>query len=190
MPAPTRPTLRGVPKPLSLGEHAVLALLVEQPRHGWAVVRELAPDGELGRIWTLSRPLAYRAMDNLTARRLVRATGTEAGHGPRRTILAATATGRRECARWLGTPVSHLRDVRTELLLKLALNQRAGRNPRPILLEQQRELRAIFAALDAAASSPDADLVDLWRYESAEAVRRFLAAALRSGVSKAADGSA
>ena len=76
---------------LSLGEHAVLTLLAEQPRHGWAIVRELAPSGEIGRIWSLSRPLAYRAIDSLQARRLVRAVGTEPGDGPRRTILTATA---------------------------------------------------------------------------------------------------
>jgi PadR family transcriptional regulator AphA len=177
-------------KPLSLGEHTVLALIAERPRHGWVIVRELAPDGELGRVWTLSRPLTYRAMDSLAARRLVRASGTEAGRGPRRTILAATAAGRRELAAWLGAPVRHLRDVRTELLLKLVLSRRAGRDARPLLRDQEREFRAIFAALDAAAEGPTADLVDLWRYESAEAVRRFLAVARRAGIAKAASTSA
>ena len=163
---------------LSLGEHAVLALLAEQPRHGWAIVRELAPGGEIGRIWTLSRPLAYRAIDSLEARRLVRATGTEPGDGPRRTILAATATGRREVDRWLGEPVGHLRDVRTELLLKLVFGARAGRDRRPLLRAQQRTFRTIFAALEKAANDPSADLVDHWRNENAEAVRRFLAGEL------------
>ena len=159
----------------ALGEHAVLALLTEQPRHGWAIVRALAPGGEIGRIWTLSRPLAYRAIDNLEARRLVRATGTEPGDGPRRTILAATARGRREVERWLAAPVEHLRDVRTEFLLKLVFNARAGHDTRPLLRAQQREFQPIFAALDAAANHPDADVVDRWRRENAEAVRRFLA---------------
>ena len=126
---------------LSLGEHAVLTLLAEQPRHGWAIVRELAPSGEIGRIWSLSRPLAYRAIDSLQARRLVRAVGTEPGDGPRRTILTATASGRREVDRWLGSPVEHLRDVRTELLLKLVFGERAGRDGRPLLRAQQREFR-------------------------------------------------
>ena len=166
-------------KPLSLGEHVVLALLAEEPRHGWAIVRELAPDGELGRIWTLSRPLAYRAMDGLATRRFVRAVGTEAGQGPRRTILATTASGRREVERWLSAPVAHLRDVRTELLLKLALCERLGRDPRALVREQQRAFTVIFAALDAAGSQPGADAVDQWRYESAEAVRRFLARAAK-----------
>ncbi len=168
------------PKPLSLGEHAVLALFAEGPSHGWAIVRSLKPEGEIGRIWSLSRPLAYRAMDTLVTRRLLRATGSEPGQGPRRTIFAPTAAGRREVETWLAAPVLHLRDVRTDLLLKLALNERAGRDARPLLREQQRTFRPIYAALDAAAADPRADLVDIWRHESAEAVRRFLAAAIRT----------
>ena len=167
-------------KPISLAERVVLALLAEEPRHGWAIVRELAPAGELGRIWTLSRPLAYRAMDGLATRRLVREVGTEPGRGPRRTILTTTASGRREVDKWLGAPVAHFRDVRTELLLKLALSERLGRDPRALLLEQQRAFAEIFAALDAAGSKADADSVDQWRYESAEAVRRFLTRASRA----------
>ena len=170
-------------KPLSLGEHAVLALLAEEPRHGWAIARELATDGDLGRIWRLSHPLAYRAMDSLAAQRLVRAVGTEPGLGPRRRILTVTASGRREVDRWLGEPVEHLRDVRTELLLKLVLSRRIGRDPRPLLRDQQRTFRRIFAALEASTARSDSDLVDVWRHESAESVRRFLAAALRAPVS-------
>jgi DNA-binding PadR family transcriptional regulator len=167
--------------PLSLGDHAVLTLLVEQPRHGWAIVRELAPDGEIGRVWTLSRPLAYRAMDTLAARRLIRERGTEQAGGPRRIILGATAAGRREADRWLGEPVAHLRDVRTELLLKLVLGRRLGVDARPLLRAQERAFRPVFAALAAAASRSDADVVDRWRLESAWAVQRFLAGAARSG---------
>jgi DNA-binding PadR family transcriptional regulator len=155
----------------------VLALLAEQPRHGWAIVRELAPDGDVGRVWTLSRPLAYRALDTLTTRRLVRAVGTEQGGGPRRTILTVTAAGRRAVGRWLTAPVAHPRDVRNELLLKLVLGARLGADPRPLVHAQQRVLRPTFAALARAAARPDADVVDRWRHESALAIQRFLAGA-------------
>jgi len=161
----------------SLAEHTVLALLVEQPRHGWVIARELAPDGAIGRIWSLSRPLTYRAMDQLVERRLARAATTEHGHGPRRTILAPTAAGRRATDRWLARPVEHLRAVRTELLLKIVLGTRLGRDARPLLREQQRAFEPIIAALAAAAARDDADVVDLWRRASADAVRRFLAEA-------------
>ncbi len=167
-------------KPLTLADHAVLGLLAEQPRHGWAVVRELALDGDLGRIWSLSRPLAYRAMDGLEAQRLARSTRSEPGRGPRRTIYAPTASGWRALDQWLAEPVHHLRDVRTELLLKLALSRRLGRELRPLLRAQQHTLRPIHAALDRAATDPDADLVDAWRREAAESVRCFLEVAIRS----------
>jgi DNA-binding PadR family transcriptional regulator len=166
---------------LSLGDHAVLALVAEQPRHGWAIVRELGPDGDVGRVWTLSRPLAYRAIDKLSDRGLIRATRTEPGDGPRRTIYAATAAGRREVEGWLGAPVEHLRDVRTELLLKVVIGERQGKDIRPLLRTQRRKLRAIVVGLDKAASAPSADLVDIWRHESAQAVQRFLDAALEMG---------
>jgi DNA-binding PadR family transcriptional regulator len=159
----------------SLGEHAVLALLVEEPRHGWALVRELSPSGDIGRIWTLSRPLTYRAIENLTADGLIRATVNEPGEGARRTILAATPKGRRALDSWLHRPVRHLRDVRNELLLKLVLAQRLGRDTRPLIRAQQEVFEPMIAAHDKSAGKARADVVDLWRRESARAIGRFLA---------------
>jgi DNA-binding PadR family transcriptional regulator len=165
---------------VSLGEHAVLALIAEEPRHGWAVVRELAPRGELGRVWTLSRPLAYRALEQLAAQRLIRATGTERGEGPRRTIYAATPAGRNELERWLASPVDHPRDVRSELLLKLTIAKRRGVDTRPLLRAQQRAFRPAFTGLEKAARARGADIVDTWRHESALAIQRFLERELRA----------
>jgi PadR family transcriptional regulator AphA len=167
--------------PLSLADHAVLALVAEQPRHGWAIVRELAPGGDVGRVWTLSRPLAYRSIDKLAERGLIRAARTESGDGPRRTIYTATASGRRAAEAWLGRPVEHLRDVRTELLLKVVIGRRQDRDVRPLLRAQRRTLQPIITGLARAATAPDADAVDLWRHESAQAVERFLDAVLGAG---------
>jgi PadR family transcriptional regulator AphA len=144
--------------------------------HGWAVGTILAPDGELGRIWTLTRPLTYRAVDGLVDKGLVTRRGHTTGHGRDRVVLAPTAAGRRAATRWLDTPVGHLRDVRTELLVKLTLRGRDGLDNEPLLAAQQ----ALFApAIDALTSSHgDDDLVEVWRRESARAVRRFLDHAL------------
>ena len=152
----------------------MLALLVEQPRHGWALVRELSPSGEIGRIWTLSRPLTYRAIENLAADGLIRATGSERGEGGRRTIFASTPKGRRALDLWLYRPVRHLRDVRSELLLKLVLAQRLGRDTRPLIREQQEVFTPMIAAQDKSADKARADVVDVWRRESARAIGRFL----------------
>jgi DNA-binding PadR family transcriptional regulator len=164
---------------LALADQVVLALLAEQPMHGWAIVRALAPGGEIGRVWSLSRPLAYRSIDLLLDRRLLRAAESEPGQGARRRILTPTAAGRRVTSRWLAAPVEHLRHVRTELLLKVVLARRRGVDPRPLLHEQAAVFAPIQEGLEDAARAPDADAVDRWRVESARAVRRFLEEELR-----------
>jgi molybdopterin-binding protein len=167
-----------VPANLSLAEHVCLTLISQGVSHGWALGTLLAPDGEVGRMWTLSRPLTYRAIDGLVERRLITRRGQAAGRGRDRVILAATPAGRKRSRRWLDDPVEHLRDVRTELLVKLFLRQRVGLDNEPLLVAQQQIFEPAITALTS--SHPDDDFVDLWRRESARAVRRFLAQALRS----------
>ena len=114
---------------LTLAEGACLAAVQQGLRHGWAIGSLLAADGEIGRIWTLSRPLTYRAIDSLIERRLLTRRGTEAGRGRDRTLLQITAAGSRAVVAWLATPVDHLRDVRTELLRQAGVPG-TGRNGR------------------------------------------------------------
>jgi len=160
---------------LALGERVCLALIAEGVNHGWGVGTELAPDGELGRVWTLSRPLTYRAIEQLEIKGMLRRQGPRRG-GRERTLLSCTAQGRRIVAQWLDAPVEHLCDVRTELLLKLLLRRRRGLATEPLLEAQQRSFSDHIDTL--AIARPGADPVDLWRRESARAVRRFLDAAL------------
>jgi PadR family transcriptional regulator AphA len=136
----------------------------------------LAPGGELGRIWSLTRPLSYRAIDGLVEKGLVSRRGHTPGQGRERVLLASTAEGRRASRRWLDTPVEHVRDVRTELLMKLALRERAGLDTRPLLIAQQAVLAPTIEVL--ASTVADNGLVELWRREQARAVRRFLDEAL------------
>src|SRR5262249_40258342 len=117
-----------------------------------------------------------RALDGLVDKGLVVRRGRRAGQGGDRVVVAATSAGRRAAARWLDTPVQHLRDVRTELLVKLALRRRAGLDVEPLLTAQRLVFDPLIDALTSAAG--DDDLVDIWRRESARAVRRFLEHAL------------
>ncbi len=162
---------------LALSEAVCLVLIVEQPQHGWALVRALAPGSEVGRVWTLSRPLTYRAIDGLLERGLVARKGEVPGAGPKRQILTATAKGRKVARQWLAEPVAHLRDTRTVLLLKLVLGPRLGGDRQALLDAQAAVFEPHFAALAAAGRAPGADDVDRWRYESSLAVQRFLAPA-------------
>ena len=155
---------------LGLAEQVCLALVVEGVEHGWAIGTVLAPTGALGRIWTLSRSLTYRAIEQLIDRRLVSRRGTATGRGRERSLLRATAAGRRAATEWLVTPVAHLRDVRSELLLKLALRERSGLPTEDLLRAQRDQFAPVFESLAA----DDGDPVARWRAESARAVRRFL----------------
>ena len=153
-----------------------LTLIIQGVAHGWALGTMLAPGGELGRIWTLSRPLTYRAIDGLADKGLANRRGTSGDHGRERVAIVATAAGRRTATRWLDTPVQHVRDVRTELLVKLTLRERAGLDNTELLAAQQEVFAPAIDGLTSAAAEDD--LVDLWRRESARAVRRFLDQAL------------
>jgi molybdopterin-binding protein len=180
--AETVRTLAGEPRSLelSLAEHVCLALVAQGATHGWQLGTLLAPDGEIGRVWALSRPLTYRALDQLADKRLVRRAGSTRDGGRERQLLKVTAHGRRVAGTWLDAPVEHLREVRTELLLKLTLRERAGLDVEPLLREQQRHFEDRISSLTTGASPRD--LVGLWRRESARAVRRFLAEAMRAPV--------
>lgn len=159
---------------LSLNEWAVLGVLATAPAHGFAVARELAAPTAVGRVWTVPRPLVYRAMSGLAEQGLIEPHTTEPGAGgPPRTVYRIGPRGRRSLRRWLHTPVGHLRDVRTELLLKLVLCDRLGLDPRPLVTRQQSVFRPHLAALGVPGAAP-VDHVDRWRHESAQAVGRFL----------------
>jgi DNA-binding PadR family transcriptional regulator len=162
-----------------LAEWVCLAIVDEGPTHGWAVARLLAPDGDVGRVWSLSRALTYKALDRLLADGLIAESGVARGAGPARTMLASTPAGRRALRWWLRQPIDHLRDVRGELLCKLVLGERRGMDTVPLLDAQQAEFAPNIDSLARRAQAPDADVVDRWRAASSQAVRRFLEAERR-----------
>lgn len=161
---------------MSLPEWVVLTILSQHAAHGFAVAQLTAPDGELGRVWQVPKAVVYRAIGRLLEAGLIGAEGTEPGQGPQRTVYRVTAAGRDAAARWLHAPVGHIRQIRSELLLKLALIDRAGENPVPLLSAQRAVLEPLVAALEArraASSGFDATLL-AWRRANAVAALDFL----------------
>ncbi len=156
----------------SLTEWVVLGLLAEVPAHGFALARLLARGGDVGRVWAASRPLTYRAIDQLAADGLIEPVRREPGAGPPRTVHTVTTSGRRALRQWLARPVEHPRDVRAELLVKLLLLERSGRPVEPLLQAQRRAFSGLLEEARAAVQ-PD-DSVSRWRAEQAEAIDRFL----------------
>jgi tRNA-Thr(GGU) m(6)t(6)A37 methyltransferase TsaA len=165
----------------SLPEWAALGLLCEQPSHGWAIAQALSPAGEIGRVFTCKRPLVYRALTQLREGGLAEDRGTSASDaGPARTTLGATRRGRSAFRRWRGSTVEHVRDLRSELMLKLLFHHRAGLDPAALLQEQTRVLARTERALErrlASTSGFDRTLV-LWRLSVGRAALSFVEALL------------
>jgi DNA-binding PadR family transcriptional regulator len=169
---------------LAPGEWAVLALLSEHPAHGWAVASQLEPNGELGAVWSLGRPLVYRSIDILAERKLIEPAGHEPGlRGPNRTIFRATPAGAEALRDWLAEPVEHVRDVRSLLLLKLVFAERAGVDPRPMLASQHETVAAAVTSLEARirSSAGGESILLRFRLETTRAVLRFVDSMLESG---------
>jgi PadR family transcriptional regulator AphA len=166
---------------LAPGEWAVLALLCERPAHGWAIARQLAPTGELGAIWSLTRPLVYRSLEILEKRGWIVPAGSEPGaRGPNRTIFRATSAGHAAVAGWLQEPVEHVREGRSLLLLKLVFAQRTCIDPRPMLYAQLETLTDSIDSLEARIEeSEGSDAILLrFRLESSRGVERFIGGVL------------
>jgi DNA-binding PadR family transcriptional regulator len=161
---------------LSLSEWLVLAILSQQPLHGFAVSQLTAPGGELGRVWQIPKAVIYRAIGRLAEAGLVTPEGREPGQGPQRTVYTATPAGREAAQRWLHTPVSHVRDIRSHLLLKLALLDRSGDDPADLLRRQREVLEPITRAIEARRAGRDGFDATLlaWRRATAVAALEFL----------------
>ena len=164
---------------ISTAGFGVLGAVAERPTHGFAVAALFAPDGELGRVWRIQRAVVYREFGRLTDAGLVREAGVETGGpGPDRTIVELTADGRRVLDQWLDEPVTRTRDARSGLLLKLALHDRAGRDPGALITAQrvafQRRLADLQAQVNAADQGSFERTLALWRVSSTRAVLDFL----------------
>jgi DNA-binding PadR family transcriptional regulator len=172
---------------LSRSEWIVLSLVCEGPTHGLAVTRLVGPDGDLGRIWQVPKGVVYRSLDRLLDLGLIRSAGQQRSRqGPARLLIEPTETGRRAAVSWQQQPVQHTRDIRSELLVKLALLHRSGTDPLDLLTAQHALLVPIAGGLRdriATATGFDRTLL-LWRYETATATIRFLDASLATPTTK------
>ncbi len=155
---------------LSLNGWAVLTILVDDgPAHGFAISRLLAKGTDIGQAWSVSRPLVYRALDQLEALGLVHANPVGPGDGgPNRQPFRATASGRRAAAAWRRAPVTHRRDVRAELMLKLVLAERSGVDSSELLRNQL----ATFARQQD--DQAPGHVLAVWRNELSTAIERTL----------------
>jgi len=154
----------------------VLGVVAEGPTHGWPIVRALRADGPIGQVWTVARPVVYRSLTTLTAQGLIEEAGDAPGsRGPQRTMVRITRRGRTALQRWLATPVGHVRDVSSELLVKLALLTRAGLPTTELIQRQVAVLEPMTRAMSERGEAEGfAQILASWRREQTAAVERFL----------------
>jgi DNA-binding PadR family transcriptional regulator len=164
---------------LSLAEWLVLCLLCEGPAYGQVLTGLLARDGRIGRVWWVPKSMVYRALPRLERAGLIRPAGQErSSQGPDRSLYEATVAGQLAAGQWLRTPAGHARDVRSELMVKLALLDRAGADPRELLQAQVAQLIPVAAALgDRLRTTTGFEhALALYRHESVSGTLRFLEA--------------
>jgi DNA-binding PadR family transcriptional regulator len=162
---------------LSLTEWVVLCVAAEKPTHGFAIAVQLGRGSALGAVWYVARPQVYRSLERLAGLRLIRDVGRErSSTGPVRQLCDVTPAGRELAAAWLRRPARHGRDVRSELLVKLALLDRAGVNANDLVRAQRDQLAQIAGGLEErlrSAEGPERTVM-LWRREAISATLRFL----------------
>jgi molybdopterin-binding protein len=156
---------------LDLPTEASLALVSLGVEHGYRLAQYFEPTSHLGEVLTLSRPVVYRAVKTLEAAGLVATTETTGGRGQLKRLLRCTPQGERYAAEWLSAPVTHIRDMRTALLLKLVICDIHGLDNTQLVEGQRSKLRPIVEGLLADSGH---GAVSLWRREQARSALRFL----------------
>jgi DNA-binding PadR family transcriptional regulator len=162
---------------LSTGDWAILAVLSEAPTHGFYLAQLFARRAELGFIWTIQRPQIYRGLEYLEAYGFITPLRQEESEaGPKRTLYAATKTGKRALTTWLSHPVEHVREGRSELLLKLVFLERRKLSPKKLLQAQRKQferVRKTYQEQLVIAKSAER-IVLKWRLETLQAALRFI----------------
>jgi len=137
-------------------EYAILGLVYQRPVHGYQIAQEMAPGSGLGLICPLRRSNVYFLLGNLERRGLIEVEQRRDDAYPPKTVLKATAAGRRAFEAWIWQPVARLREVRLDFLLKAYFLRDAEPESILRLLEGQvefcrRYLREWQALADGAA---------------------------------------
>jgi PadR family transcriptional regulator AphA len=141
------------------GEYAVLGLLAEEPRHGYALARLFAAGTELRQVVRLEMSQLYATLKKLETLGLIGAQPSAAvdaapraegeSHRERR-VYRVTDEGRRQFDAWVRAPVERPREVRLMFLVKVyfALRQ-SPQIALALLAAQDAVLAAFHAQLEA-----------------------------------------
>ena len=142
--------------------HAVLALLADQPAHGYDLRNQFQES--VGPQWgDLNIGHLYQVLDRLVRDGLVTKESVAQVDRPDKLVYELTGAGREELERWLEAPFVRQGGYRDDFFLKLFAASRLGRDRLESVLRVQREayLGELAALAALRARHPDKPLVAL-----------------------------
>jgi DNA-binding PadR family transcriptional regulator len=104
---------------LSLGEYAILGVLRERPMHGYEIARRFAADLDLGLVAPIDMSNVYAMLKDLQEQGLIEGRRETVGRRPPRTVFHLTDDAERQFLQWIEEPVGRMREIRSDLLVKL-----------------------------------------------------------------------
>lgn len=150
-------------------KHALLALLAEDPAHGYELKKRY--DEAVGLLWPLQQAQVYNNLRLLQQEGLVELDARVArAHLPDQKRFRLTDAGRGELARWVAEPVLTNRKLKDDFYLKLTVLAAVMENPgalaellwrqREVHLHYLRELEHALAEAEAAGDAVAASLLE------------------------------
>ena len=103
---------------LTPSEYAVLGLLRQRPAHGYELQRQLSGKRGLARVCPVEPAMVYAILKSLSGLELIDGAWDNSEYPPK-AVYAATEEGDAVFQRWLRLPVSRMREVRLDFLVKL-----------------------------------------------------------------------
>jgi PadR family transcriptional regulator AphA len=146
------------PAGLTPAEHAMLGLVFLAPRHGYEIAAHFGPEGDLGMVCQLPMSLLYAQLKRLETLGYLGGTTELQSNRPPRRVYHLSPEGEAEFRRWLDQPVTRIRDIRLDFLLKLFFSSRIPAHDTDDLLRRQvATCRDYLASLEArqARTPPD-----------------------------------
>jgi len=127
-------------------ERATLAILSEEPSHGYAILAKL--EKRIGGVCGISYGQVYRMLAALERRGLVVGQAVQVARRPTRRVYALSEAGRQDVQRWLTEAPARTLFFGTEFYLRLPFLSALDRETRDeVLGEQVRQCREHLALL-------------------------------------------
>lgn len=122
-------------------EHVILALLDEEPMHGYELHHRLNEMPGISKIWNIKQALFYSKLERLEASGFIEKAHPQNEEGiPARVVLQITDQGKASLMEWIFTPVRKARDLRQIFLGKLIIARRYGQDQAIDLIRKQRQV--------------------------------------------------